>query len=135
MLAISLLAFVGSDAGALTSGDVDRWGLAGAPIPSDLELLSQLAEAVELRQRREHVRVLDAKEPGELAEDARLTQEAIDRGIFGLDALFAAGDDLFELAFRPEQGLGNGLGGAAPSVAATTVKRRFNPGAHAAQPA
>ncbi|MCZ7679921.1 MAG: hypothetical protein M5U28_14635 [Sandaracinaceae bacterium] len=102
-LAFTVLALASADAGALEREELDAWARTAPPIPSDLELAAQLAEAVELRQRRELVRVLDAKEPGELAEDARLTQSTLDLGIFGLDALFVVGDDLFELMFRPAQ--------------------------------
>ncbi len=128
-LAFTVLALASADAGALEREELDAWARTAPPIPSDLELAAQLAEAVELRQRRELVRVLDAKEPGELAEDARLTQSTLDLGIFGLDALFVVGDDLFELMFRPAQGLGNGLGGAPPNLRRVHAGERGGPDA------
>jgi mono/diheme cytochrome c family protein len=90
--------------------ELEGWG-GGEPIPSDPALFEELVAALELRQRHEFAVVLDARDPGELHEEARLTQEALDRGIFGLDALFVVGDELFDLAIRPEQGLGNALAG------------------------
>ena len=80
-------------------------------IPPDSELLQQIADAVDFRQREDFDRALDAVDPGELLEHATLTQAAIDRGIFGPDALFVVGDELFEYEFRPGQGLGNALRG------------------------
>jgi mono/diheme cytochrome c family protein len=129
VLAISIVVLSGSDAGALTSEELEGWALSSPPMPSDLELLDQLRDAVELRQRRELTRVLDAREPGELAEDARLTQYALDAGLVGLDALFVFGDDLFELPFRPELGLGNGLGGVAPNLRRVHEGERGGPDA------
>lgn len=79
------------------------------PLPSDNELARDLAEAVDFRQRETFDRVHDAWDPGELVEHATMTQIALDRGIFGKDALFVVGDELFEYEFRPENGLGNGL--------------------------
>jgi mono/diheme cytochrome c family protein len=88
-------------------GDVDR------NLPADSELLDQIRDALDFRLREEFDRNLDAVDPGELLEHARLSQKAIDRGIFGLDALFVVGDELFEYEFRPNQGLGNRLAGRA----------------------
>jgi mono/diheme cytochrome c family protein len=86
-------------------------------IPPDSEILDGLSAALDLRRRDDFDRALDAKDPGELLEHATLTQVAIDRGIFGPDALFVVGDELFDYEFRPEQGLGNALAGA-PGVRA-----------------
>ncbi|MFT7623295.1 MAG: hypothetical protein ACI9WU_002478 [Myxococcota bacterium] len=44
-----------------------------------------------------------------LPDDALLTSVHLDRQHYPLAALFVAGDELFEYAFRPEDGLGNGL--------------------------
>lgn len=129
LLSTCVLGLVSTDVGALESAELDAWARTAPPIPSDLELAEELAEAVELRQRRELTRVLDAKEPGELAEDARLTQSALDLGLFDLDSLFVVGDDLFELPFRPIDGLGNGLGGPAPNLRRVHVGERGGPDA------
>lgn len=78
-------------------------------LPADSDLLRQIEAALDFRLREDFDRVLDARESGELLEHATLTQLAIDRGIFGSDALFVFGDELFEYEFRPGQGLGNNL--------------------------
>jgi len=80
-------------------------------VPPDGVILEQLSEALELKLRDDFDRALDAVDPGELLEHATLTQTAVDRGVFGLDALFVVGDELFDYEFRPEQGLGNALAG------------------------
>ena len=80
-------------------------------LPSDSELAADLADAVDFRLRENFDRVHDAWDPGELLEHATLTQIALDRGIFGKEALFAKGDELFEYEFRLEHGLGNRLVG------------------------
>lgn len=81
---------------------------------ADPELLEELSEAIELRQRRRLDVLLDAVEPGELFEHARLDQVTLDTGAYGLDALFVFGDELFELSLRTEDGFGNGLAGETP---------------------
>lgn len=96
--------------------ELDAWGAEREVVPTDAELLDELVAALDLRMRDEQARLLDAREPGELREEAMLTQDAIDRGVFGLDALFAVGDELFDLTLRPEWGLGNGIGGAPPNL-------------------
>lgn len=80
-------------------------------LPDDAALLAQIEAAVDFRVRAEFTRQLDAEYPGDLLEDAQTPQEALRQGALGLDALFAVGDDLFEYAFRPGQGLGNDLAG------------------------
>ncbi len=60
-----------------------RWN-----VPADSELVEEIRETLDFRLREDFDRWLDAKDPGELLEHATLTQVAIDRGIFGLDALF-----------------------------------------------
>ncbi len=87
-----------------------RWGGSDLALPPDPVILEQMRDAYELRQRREYTRTLDAIDPGEQYEDAVLDQGATDARKLGKEALFAVGDDLFELMFRPEYGLGNGLG-------------------------
>jgi hypothetical protein len=81
------------------------------PIPPDTVLLEQIGDALDLRLRDEFDRFLDGRDSGELLEHATLTQAALDRGIFGPDALRIVGDELFDYEFRPDQGLGNGLAG------------------------
>ncbi len=93
------------------------WGGANLVVPAESDLRDEMAEVWELRQRREFVRVLDANDPGELREDATLNQVALDVRGLDLGGLFAFGDDLFELAFRPEDGLGNGLAGSETALA------------------
>ncbi len=115
-ISMGVLLLASTDAGAIEREDLAAWASGAPPIPSDVELQAQLAEAVELRQRREVVRVLEAKEPGELLEDARLTQQALDLGAYGLDALFVVGDDLFDFPFSLREGLGNGLDGPPPHL-------------------
>ncbi|MFT5433934.1 MAG: hypothetical protein ACI9OJ_004646, partial [Myxococcota bacterium] len=74
-------------------------------------------------------RFLDAWEPGELIGHARLTQSQLDATPHGLDALFVAGDELFDYAFRPEDGVGNDLAGAAGSgVGSLPNARRVHAG-------
>ncbi|HVK86460.1 MAG TPA: di-heme oxidoredictase family protein [Kofleriaceae bacterium] len=80
-------------------------------LPSEQALLAQIDDALEKKRRADVDRALDALEPGEQLEHARLTQLALDRQIFTLDDLFRVGDDLFAYQFRPENGLGNGLAG------------------------
>jgi hypothetical protein len=116
-LAIFVLACASEDASRSQAAlDLEVWGAAGEPLPNEVELREDLIRAIELRQRQELVRVLDAREPGELAEEATLTQPALDSGEYGLDALFIVGDELFDLRFRVEDGLGNGLAGAPPNL-------------------
>ena len=102
------------------AGEPPALGLPGTlPVPPDTVLLEQLEHAIDLRLRDDYDRFLDGRDPGELLEHATLTQTALDRGIFGPDALFIVGDELFDYEFRPEQGLGNGLAGR-PGIAAGT---------------
>ena len=83
--------------------------LADARVPDDATLLEQLRAAVDLRQRDAFARALDAEFPGDLLEDAVLRQPAVSELAGNVDALFVVGDELFDYAFRPGQGLGNGL--------------------------
>ncbi|MBI5497893.1 MAG: hypothetical protein HY904_23015 [Deltaproteobacteria bacterium] len=95
---------------ALTSADEAWLGYAVDP-PDDAEIRRQVDLAVDLRWRRDADVWLDQKEPGEQYFHAIRDQGALDRVGLGPEALFVLGDDLFELSFRPEHGLGNGLGG------------------------
>lgn len=87
----------------------ERWVHTRLAIPEDDVLAREIAAALDLRRHSEFERALDAKEQGELLEHATMSQITLDRGIFGLDALFVVGDELFDYEFRPGQGLGNGL--------------------------
>jgi Di-haem oxidoreductase, putative peroxidase len=78
------------------------------PVPEDPVLLEELQKAIDLRTREHFDRVLDAREPGELVEHATLTEQALDRRVLGVDALFVVGDELFGYQFRPENGWGAG---------------------------
>ena len=77
-------------------------------IPDDVVLAKDLERAVELRQRENFDRVLDARDPGELVEHATLSEAALDRRVLGIDSLFVVGDELFGYLFRPENGWGSG---------------------------
>lgn len=97
------------------TGEPARWtpaSLIDGPlrVPDDHSLQAEIAEALDFRIREEHDLLLDAWEPGELITHARLTQDLLEFRPYGIDALFIVGDELFEYAFRPEDGLGNGLG-------------------------
>lgn len=85
-------------------------------VPSDAALIEQIDDALDFRLREDHDVMLDAWEPGELLNHASLTQGLLDADTYGLDALFVVGDELFEYAFRPEDGLGNGLHGPPPNM-------------------
>jgi len=87
------------------------WSSDSLTVPSDSELIEQIAAALDFRLREDFDRSLDARDPGELLEHATLLQIAVDRETFEGDALFVVGDELFDYEFRPEQGLGNALGG------------------------
>ncbi|HEY4177488.1 MAG TPA: di-heme oxidoredictase family protein [Kofleriaceae bacterium] len=80
-------------------------------IPADSDLDTEIHTALEKKRREDRDRALDALESGEQLEHATLSQLALDRQVFTLDDLFRVGDDLFAYMFRPEQGLGNALGG------------------------
>lgn len=80
-------------------------------IPSDAVLLEQIAEAEEFRRASNFDINFDAVDPGEGIEHATFTQMAMDIQAPSPDVLFAVGDELFEYAFRVENGLGNGLSG------------------------
>ncbi len=86
-----------------------RWGGADLHLPPDPVIWKQMEAAYALRLRREFTRTLDAVDPGEMLEDATSDQPTIETRKLGPEALFAVGDDLFELMYRPEHGLGNGL--------------------------
>ncbi len=60
--------------------------------------------------------MLDAREPGELLAHAMVTSVHRSREDYPLEALFVAGDELFEYSFRPEDGLGNGVGAPPPNM-------------------
>ena len=77
-------------------------------IPDDVALFEQLERAVDLRRREDFDRMLDARDPGELVEHATISEPALDRKVLGVDALFIAGDELFNYQFRPENGWGSG---------------------------
>jgi mono/diheme cytochrome c family protein len=78
-------------------------------LPSDQDLALEIDDAVGRKRRADFERAIEAKEPGESLEHARLTQLALDRQTFTIEDLFLRGDDMFALSFRPEDGLGNGL--------------------------
>lgn len=82
-----------------------------ADIPSDAVLLAQIAEAEEFRLAANFDRNFDAVDPGEGIEHATFGQMAMDIKAPSPQVLFAVGDELFEYAFRVENGLGNGLKG------------------------
>ena len=88
----------------------------GVAIPADHDLAFEIEEALAKKRLADFDRALDAKEPGEQLEHATLSQIALDREVFTLDDMFRVADDLFAYAFRPEQGLGNGLAGPAPNL-------------------
>ncbi|MEW5849733.1 MAG: di-heme oxidoredictase family protein [Myxococcota bacterium] len=81
--------------------------------------MAETEGALNLKVRDEADRMADAIEPGEMLGHAQLMQQVLDQGsllipglgAFDVSTLFAVGDELFDYAFRPEQGLGNGLGG------------------------
>lgn len=96
-------------------------------LPSDDVIEQMRLDAIAVERLEDLDRALDAKEPGELLEHATLTQQALDRGVFGPADLLRVGDTLFAYPFRPEQGLGNALAGrpgiAAGSFAAPNLRR------------
>jgi len=97
-------------------------------IPDDTVLLQELEKAIELRRRETFDRVLDARDPGELIEHATLTDQALDRRLLGIDALFIVGDELFGYLFRPENGWGSG-GADRTAIDYTPRLRRIHLGA------
>lgn len=78
-------------------------------IPSDQDLAAEIDDAIGRKRRADFERAIEAKEPGESLEHARLPQIALDREDFTLAQIFQRGDDLFAYSFRPEDGLGNAL--------------------------
>lgn len=87
----------------------------------DVLLVEQLARAVDLRRREDYDRMLDARDPGELAEHATLTDVDFEHRRLGIDTLFVVGDELFAYLFRPENGWGRGAaspgsGGPSPRL-------------------
>jgi hypothetical protein len=79
-----------------------------AVIPDDTALLEQLGDAIDLRRREDFDRMLDARDPGELAEHATLTDVSFEHRDVGIETLFVVGDELFAYLFRPENGWGRG---------------------------
>lgn len=77
-------------------------------LPDDRALLAELEDAIDLRRRETFDRVLDAREPGELAEHATLTEGAFARSELSPEMVFVFGDELFAYPFRPENGWGSG---------------------------
>ncbi|MFN2375877.1 MAG: di-heme oxidoredictase family protein [Candidatus Binatia bacterium] len=75
-------------------------------IADDTVLMELLSEAIELRRREDFDRMLDARDPGELIEHARLNEADFDNRKLGIDTLFIVGDELFAYLFRPENGWG-----------------------------
>lgn len=88
----------------------ERWLGFHVPGPNDAQLGGELFDAIDFRLREDYDKVLDAADPGELLEHATLSQFSLSVGEWDLDAMFVFGDELFEVEFRPEQGLGNNLG-------------------------
>ncbi len=88
----------------------ERWLGFHVETPDDAQLAGELFDAIDFRLREDYDKVLDAADPGELLEHAKLDQFAQTVGDWDLDAMFVFGDELFEVEFRPEQGLGNNLG-------------------------
>jgi len=82
-----------------------------AEIPSDAELLAQIKEATEFRLRANFDRNFDAVDPGEGIEHATITQLAMNQHPPSPAMLLVVGDELFDYAFRVEDGLGNRLAG------------------------
>ncbi len=80
-------------------------------IPSDPVLLAQIADAEEFRLSSNFDLNFDAVDPGEGIEHATFSQIAMDIKAPSPEVLFAVGDELFEYAFRVEDGHGNGLAG------------------------
>jgi mono/diheme cytochrome c family protein len=97
------------DAGETTAHPRDvRFTVDAAAIPDDTLLAEQLEHAVDLRRRETFDRMLDAGDPGELVEHARLTDVDFEHRTLGIDTLFVVGDELFAYLFRPENGWGHG---------------------------
>jgi hypothetical protein len=115
--------------GAVAAAPLDAvFRLDDRPVPEDPVLLEELQKAIDLRTREHFDRVLDAREPGELVEHATLTEQALDRRILGIDALFVVGDELFGYQFRPENGWGSG-GADRTAVDYTPHPHRIHTGA------
>lgn len=90
-----------SRGGSLSADDV---GI----VPDDAVLAAELDKAIDLRRREDFDRMLDAREPGELAEHATLTEGHFDRRPLNSETIFKVGDELFGYLFRPENGWGAG---------------------------
>ncbi len=78
-------------------------------LPDDATLRSQIASALETRHASTYDTNFDAVDPGEGIEHATFSQLFIDASEPSLAKLFVRGDELFEYAFRVEDGLGNAL--------------------------
>jgi hypothetical protein len=124
-------------AGQVGAGSGDRIGppaanptplssVASARIPDDAAIAELLEKAVDLRRREDYDRMLDARDPGELAEHATLTDVDFEHRHPGIDTLFVVGDELFAYPFRPENGWGGRRG--SPSVGSTPLLRRVHAG-------
>lgn len=109
------------------AGIVDASG-AGTRVPDDVTVAAQLEKAVDLRRREDYDRMLDARDPGELAEHATLTDVDFEHRHPGIDTLFVVGDELFSYPFRPENGWGRNRP-QGPSIGYTPVLRRVHDGA------
>lgn len=100
----------------ITSRVAFEWTDEALELPDEDVLTDALNEAHDIYLRERFERVLDAHDPGELLEHASLTQLALDRGVFDNADIFIFGDELFEYAFRPENGWGDKIMGEGPTV-------------------
>jgi hypothetical protein len=100
---------------ALRPGPSASWLDVAWDLPSDTVIWNGLLSALTIKTRQDNSRIHDAKDVGELGIETRVPQSVIDQGLLGPDALFFIGDEIFELEFRPDMGLGNGLNGFAPA--------------------
>ncbi len=107
---------------------METWDRYGEAIPDDLVLREDLERAIDLRRREHFDRVLDANDPGELIEHARLVEPVFEKRAVGVDTLFIVGDEFFNYAFRPENGWGAG-GTDRSAVDYTPRPRRVHLGA------
>lgn len=96
-------------------------------IPDDATVAEQLEKAADLRRREDYDRMLDARDPGELAEHATLTDVDFEHRRPGIDTLFVVGDELFSYPFRPENGWGRQRSATGP-VGYTLPLRRVHDG-------
>ncbi len=87
---------------------VESWDRYDEAIPDDVALREDLERAIDLRRREHFDRVLDANDPGELIEHARLVEAVFEKHAVSVDRLFIVGDEFFNYAFRPENGWGRG---------------------------